>query len=323
MDSDIVLVWISSIGLALVLGFWMGRLYSTKRVLPGLVEECEKRLSRNMQRERTIHARRYSVVIPGVINDIHSISNEMEMGVHDLMDRLESLSERTYRDVGQTQQLYDSRTSHENHNSGEEGLDIYESTLDQFVQEVDTSSRIARQIGTVVRDVEASTRAIAPILEEIEFLSDQTRLLALNAAIEAARAGEHGRGFAVVAEEVTKLANRSGLAATNIKELVEGAVTSVTQAIHELENLGSMDMSSVYHAKAKLDYLNTAVADKNHELKTMVLDINTRAQALAQDITQVLMTMQFQDLTKQKVKKLVSRLEEFKAEIQREYLIAR
>lgn len=144
-------------------------------------------------------------------------------------------------------------------------------------------------------------------------------MLALNAAIEAARAGEQGRGFAVVAEEVTKLSSRSGLAATNIKALVDGAIASVTKAIEELENLGSMDMSGVYQAKEKVALLNSAVAEKNHELATMVLKVNTLAETLANDITQVLMTMQFQDLTKQKVNKLVSRLEQVQTELEHEH----
>lgn len=258
----------------------------------------------------------YAAMIPGVIRDIHIIADEMEAGVTGLMDRLEMLSDRANRDVGQTQQASARKVEEE---PGDGGLEAYDHALDSFVQEVDNSSQVALQIGSVARQVESSTRAIAPILEEIEFLSDQTRLLALNAAIEAARAREHGRGFAVVAEEVAKLASRSGIAATNIKKLVDGAIASVAEAIEELDSLGSMDMSSVYQAKEKLGHLNNTVAEKNHDLATMVIEVNTRSETLANDITQVLMTMQFQDLTKQKVNKLVTRLERVKTELEYEH----
>ena len=304
---------------SLGLGVWLGMLYSKKRVLPGFIQEIKSHGERQAEQERMANSKKYSSLAPEVIRDIQVIANEMEEGVHGLMDRLEILSDRTYRDVGQTQQAYGRHGNQGNGEAEEGGLETYDFALDQFVKEVDTSSRVALQIGSVVRHVESSTKAIAPILEEIEFLSDQTRLLALNAAIEAARAGEHGRGFAVVAEEVTKLANRSGLAATNIKELVEGAVASVAQAIEELENLGSMDMSSVYQAKEKLAFLNNTVAEKNNELAAMVIEVNNRAETLAKDITQVLMTMQFQDLSKQKVKKLVARLEQFQAEVELDF----
>jgi len=319
MSIESLIISLCSIGVGLIGGMWLGVVYSKKRWFLPQLQEAENRMEAKAQDCIDNQSSKYAAMIPEVIRDIHIIADEMEAGVHGLMDRLEMLSDRANHDVGQTQQSSTIHAKKDEEQTGEGGLETYDHALDSFVQEVDNSSRVALQIGSVVRQVEASTRAIAPILEEIEFLSDQTRLLALNAAIEAARAREHGRGFAVVAEEVAKLASRSGLAATNIKKLVDGAVASVAEAIEELESLGSMDMTSVYQAKEKLGYLNNTVAEKNHELATMVIEVNTRSETLANDITQVLMNMQFQDLSKQKVKKLVTRLERAKTEFEHEH----
>jgi methyl-accepting chemotaxis protein len=76
------------------------------------------------------------------------------------------------------------------------------------------------EVGSAIEDLNARSERIGGIVTTITGLAEQTNLLALNAAIEAARAGEQGKGFAVVAEEVRKLAEESGRAASEISELI-------------------------------------------------------------------------------------------------------
>ncbi len=97
---------------------------------------------------------------------------------------------------------------------------------------------VVGQVVQTMKGINDSSRKIADIIGVIDGIAFQTNILALNAAVEAARAGEQGRGFAVVAAEVRSLAQRSAVAAREIKSLIGASVERVEQGSAQADEAG-------------------------------------------------------------------------------------
>ena len=97
---------------------------------------------------------------------------------------------------------------------------------------------VVGQVVSTMSAINQSARKIEDIISVIDGIAFQTNILALNAAVEAARAGEQGRGFAVVAGEVRNLAQRSAIAAKEIKELIADSVNKTAEGTTQVELAG-------------------------------------------------------------------------------------
>lgn len=123
-------------------------------------------------------------------------------------------------------------------------MDQMSSSIQQNADNAQQTNKIAskasddtRSSGVAVKKTVHAMNEIAQKIAIIEEIARKTDLLALNAAVEAARAGDHGKGFAVVASEVRKLAERSQLAAAEIKKLSAEGVSIADGAGQMLEKL--------------------------------------------------------------------------------------
>jgi len=169
------------------------------------------------------------------------------------------------------------------------------------------SSEVLRSTVASITEIQRSARQVAQIIGVIDEIAFQTNLLALNAGVEAARAGEAGRGFAVVATEVRALAQRSAVAAKEIKALISTSTEQVDdgvklvartgealERIHgnvtEIHNLISGIAAAARDQALGLDEVNSAVVqmDRITQQNASVVEESTAASfALASESQQL------------------------------------
>jgi methyl-accepting chemotaxis protein len=127
----------------------------------------------------------------------------------------------------------------------------------------DVATRGGAQMAEVVetmRAINSSANKIGDIIGVIDGIAFQTNILALNAAVEAARAGEQGRGFAVVATEVRSLAQRSAVAAKEIKTLIADSISKVEQGSSQVGRTGDTMHEMVTSVKRVTDIMGEVSA---------------------------------------------------------------
>ncbi|AEF94132.1 methyl-accepting chemotaxis sensory transducer [Desulfotomaculum nigrificans CO-1-SRB] len=153
------------------------------------------------------------------------------------------------------------------------------SGLEQVEQQMQTIKDSTNRVAKVINELNATSGRITQIVEMITQIAEQTNLLALNAAIEAARAGEQGRGFAVVAEEVRKLAEESGTAAKEIKNLILSMQAETTNAVNTM----SVEIQEV----EKGTTIVNEVAHSFLQIIKVIEDLNNQMQDVASSAEQI------------------------------------
>jgi len=127
---------------------------------------------------------------------------------------------------------------------------------------------------SAMAEINTASAKISDIISTIDEIAFQTNLLAVNAAVEAARAGEEGRGFAVVASEVRSLAQRSAVAAKEIKGLIQDSLRKVETG-SELVNRSGETLQAIVGSVKRVTDIVGEIAAAAGEQSAGVEQVNT------------------------------------------------
>jgi methyl-accepting chemotaxis protein len=127
---------------------------------------------------------------------------------------------------------------------------------------------------TAMAEINVASAKISDIISTIDEIAFQTNLLAVNAAVEAARAGDEGRGFAVVATEVRSLAQRSAVAAKEIKVLIQDSLRKV-EAGSALVNRSGETLQGIMGSVKRVTDIVGEIAAASGEQSAGIEQVNT------------------------------------------------
>ncbi|MEE2953042.1 MAG: HAMP domain-containing methyl-accepting chemotaxis protein [Pseudomonadota bacterium] len=136
------------------------------------------------------------------------------------------------------------------------------------------STEVVSRAEDAMQRIERSSEKISNIIGVIDEIAFQINLLALNAGVEAARAGESGKSFAVVAQEVRELAQRSALAANEIKTLITTSASEVDSGAQLVRETGT-GLKEISRDIAEITVQMDAIAMSAQEQATGLGQINS------------------------------------------------
>lgn len=169
----------------------------------------------------------------------------------------------------------------------DEGCQVMARMVDSM-ESIQEANAQLQNISNIINDISGKTNIINDIV-------GKTQLLSFNASIEAARAGQHGRGFAVVAEEVGNLAQTSGNAAKEIRNLIEDSRQQVEHILKSTLERVSESRSVTEQAQT----IFTAIAQEISDISTQVESISEAAREQQFGIEQIAKAMTQMDQSTQ------------------------
>jgi methyl-accepting chemotaxis protein len=258
-------------------------------------------------------------LLPEIVSQLKNVTHQTERSAIEIGDKVRFIYEKAQEHLVESNEISAQFRGGQGVDSNTSLSEVIQSSLRllrEMIDMLEENSRLNTEYSSAIDTILVNTAEINKISDEIQYISDQTNLLALNAAIEAARAGEHGRGFSVVAEEVRKLSDRTSLASNNIIQIVEKVNVSVRDMSRSLqENLkkNAERKTNVDHAVSEL--VRTA-EDSTEVFTKLIANAVASSESVASNIDEIVMSLQFQDITKQQIDQVLRPIDRIKANIQ-------
>lgn len=252
--------------------------------------------------------------IPVLAAQLTEVSKHIEESALDIGNRFMTIVATANSQASKASDSLSAFTGGDTTGGGSALLDVTRATLMEMIQKIKTEANRTQESLQGMERIMQDMNEVAQIVDGIESISDQTNFLALNAAIEAARAGSHGNGFAIVADEVKDLSDRTQSSVSEISRIIgkiDHDVKSVYTASRDrAEASGRISTESGVVVEDALNRINEANISAKRQLDALAAE----SASLADIVNGLMVSMQFADISRQRIEHVVEPLRELERE---------
>lgn len=245
-----------------------------------------------------------------------SVVDFTDSAAHDLVARLSAISQEMHAVVATVTKAWKEDTAafvsevKRSAREREEALRALRAFMSSREQSVETDGE---RWSALLRD----TDVMQGNVEEIRALAVTARILTFNARIEASHAGERGAAFACVANEMRELTEGIDQIAKRVGGRVESMGAQIrTDYVLEAERAIVAERTMVDELGRRLDGLGAFDA-LQRSTEGLLARLASSTERIAAQVSEALASVQFQDISRQKIEQVTKALEGFDAHIGR------
>lgn len=250
-------------------------------------------------------------VFPILTEQLKAVINQTDSAAEGLITAFMGINRQAKKQLKSVQELFGNI-------SEQSGV----STLSETQQELqEIQSNFASMVTFFDRSIEMISDVVSQLSRVDQFalkikkIGQMTNILALNAAIEAAHTGDAGSGFKVIASEINTLSKDSNSSIIEIAEITEKLTSNVGKIKQELESVHQDTMKIGERTDKLFSLAMGKIGETLQDAAAKMSTIAGDAAVLNKDISNVVVSIQFQDITRQRIEHVITPLETLQKEI--------
>ncbi len=256
----------------------MMKIYDTTSYVASASEELSASASQSAEASEMVANSCTNVAnsCSGQITAVSGASNETKAFVDNMQEFKDA--------IGRTMEMIDS--TNEAASRGAADMTNATNKMAAIKESVENTASVVEALGEQLKNIDS-------FVETISEIASQTNLLSLNASIEAARAGEMGKGFAVVASEISKLADQSNEAASNITSLISEIMNNSNEAVEAMrvgaQNVveGSETVDEAGVTFSKIVDMVYSISEQSTRMSEIVSQLSEGTETIADNIRKI------------------------------------
>ena len=181
---------------------------------------------------------------------------------------------------------------------------MYEARLQTVTLQLERYSTLAEEMVTHQKRVREEAGAMDEVLDELRTMSARISKISLDASVAATNKDFDQTTFIAMTDRVRAISEQSHDLTRRARCGLDSIRTEVGTATKGIAKAAELSRASADNAAIEIEKLNVGMLDKEREIGTILRDINLLGGEIQFDIHQIIVAMQFQDLTQQKLEKV-------------------
>jgi len=180
----------------------------------------------------------------------------------------------------------------------------YEDLLSHMSNKLIHFSAVSLELVQGQKKAQQNAREVDGLLGEMEAITSRISLLALNTSVVSGGVAANERSFVEMSDKIRELSQSTAEFNRRIRSHMQGMKTDLRAADESMANMAHELKDVARTAQADVVQVTTSMRNKNKEVTTILENINALGEEVKQDIYKIIMSLQFQDITQQRLEHL-------------------